>query len=420
MRPPIPRFVRWTVVLAVIAALVVAVVQYWQTQQVASGAPDNGWTQTQWGPLGPADRDMLVKVRQAGLWEMPTGQQAQQQGSTARVREVGGLLAAEHADLDAQVRGVAAQLGVLLPNQPSAQQQGWMAEIAGQSGSDFDRVFVQRLRAAHGKVLPLLANVRTGTRNELVRQFATTAATFVTRHLEYLESTGLVDFSALPPPPAPTPSPPAPVAPVPAAATAASPVSAGTGPPTGQQVNQVAQATASGGGVYLAALVYIAALLAIVGLLCLLGNAGLRARRNRYRPRRAGQPSAQSGAHTAPQPRIDSSSRTGASARPGPGASTQPTIHVPAQPGAGQPRTRLSSPPGPHASPQPRVRPSAPARAHPAPQPAARPAPQRPPRTSAQPAARPPAPPVMPTPAPPAASTSPGGPARPRHAAQRW
>ncbi|HEX2297853.1 MAG TPA: DUF4142 domain-containing protein [Pseudonocardiaceae bacterium] len=411
-----------------IAALVVAVVQYWQTQQVASGAPESGWTQTQWGPLGPADRDMLVKVRQAGLWEMPTGQQAQQQGSSERVREVGGLISAEHADLDAQVRGVAAQLGVLLPNQPSAQQQGWMAEIAGQSGSDFDRVFVQRLRAAHGKVLPVLAEVRAGTRNEMVRRFATTAATFVTRHHEYLESTGLVDFSALPEPPALAPgSPPAApgvprATPVPAAATAPVPAAptaaAGAGVPAGheQHVSQVAQASAAGGGgVYIAALVYIALLLAIVGLLCLLGNAGLRARQNRQHPRRAGRGAWQSGAHTAPQPRV------GAPEQPSVDATAQAPVHAAAQPTV-------------HVPPQPRVRPSARSRAHPAPQPvgmsaqpmpgqrmSAQPMPgQRPARTSVQPAAHPPSQPAMPAPPPRAAHTSRGTPARPRHAAQRW
>ncbi|MFN2496146.1 MAG: DUF4142 domain-containing protein [Pseudonocardiaceae bacterium] len=288
MRPPIPRFVRWTVVLAVLAALTVAVFQYWDsTSQPASGAAQAGWTQTEWGPLGPADRDLLIKVRQAGLWEGPTGQQAQQQASSARVREVGGLISTEHADLDAQVREVSAKLGVLLPNQPTEQQQGWMAEIAGQSGADFDRTFVQRLRAAHGKVLPVISQVRSGTRNDLVRQFATTAAQFVTRHHEYLESTGLVDYSALPEPPAPDAAPPAPAVP-PAAAAPAAAVSAGF-PPAGheQHVTPVAQTSSVGGAqVMVAALVYIAALLAIIGLLGLLGTAGVRARQSRHQPPR--------------------------------------------------------------------------------------------------------------------------------------
>ena len=297
MHPPIPRFVVWTVALAVIAALSVAVFQYWDKSQFrATATQDNGWTQTQWGPLGPADRDLLIKVRQAGLWEGPTGQQAQQRASSARVREVGRLISAEHADLDARVREVSARLGVPLPNQPSDQQKAWIDEINSRSGSDFDRTFVQLLRAAHGKVLPVIAQVRVSTRNDLIRQFATTSAQFVTRHHEYLESTGLVDYAALPEAPAPANPPPA--AAVPPAAAA--PLAAATAPAAGapaatappavtpvavdhrQHLNQVANVTpVNGAQVILAALVYIAALLAIVGLLSVLGTAGLRARRAR-------------------------------------------------------------------------------------------------------------------------------------------
>lgn len=295
MQPPIPRFVRLTVVLAMIAALSVAVFQYWGRSQyrataatATTAAPDNSWTQTQWGPLGPADRDLLVKVRQAGLWEGPAGQQAQQRGSSARVREVGRLIAAEHADLDAQVREASARLGVVLPNQPTDQQKGWIGEIASQPVSDFDRTFVQRLRAAHGKVLPIIAQVRAGTRNELVRRFATTSAEFVTRHHEYLESTTLVDYSALPEAPNPAAAPPAPAAPPAAAPPAAAASTPAAVAPAAvdhtQHLGQVANVTpANGTNVVIAGAVYAAALLAIIGLLSLLGTSVARTRRNRPR-----------------------------------------------------------------------------------------------------------------------------------------
>jgi predicted outer membrane protein len=196
----IPRFLRVSIVLAILAAVAVTVYQSWQSGVVGTG----GWTQTQWGPLGPADRDLLVKVRQANLWEAPTGQQASQQASSPAVREVGAHLATEHADLDAQTRKVADQLGVLLPAAPNAQQQGWMTEISAATGSDYDRIFIQRVRQAHGIVLPLLAQDRVSTRNSLMRDFATVGMQFVNRHIGYLESTGLVDYNALPAAPDPS------------------------------------------------------------------------------------------------------------------------------------------------------------------------------------------------------------------------
>jgi predicted outer membrane protein len=196
----IPRFLRVSIVLAIVAVVTLTVYQSWSSGAVGTG----GWTQTQWGPLGPADRDLLVKVRQANLWEGPTGQQASQQANSPAVREVGEHLATEHADLDAQTRKVADQLGVLLPTSPNAQQQGWMAEISAATGSDYDRLFVQRVREAHGIVLPILAQARVSTRNSMIRDFATVGMQFVNRHIGYLESTGLVDYNALPASPNPT------------------------------------------------------------------------------------------------------------------------------------------------------------------------------------------------------------------------
>lgn len=284
MRLPIPRFVRWTVVLAVLASLVIAAFQYW-----------GDTTQTQWGALGPADRNLLVAVRQAGLWEIPISQQAQQQGDSPRVREVGSLLAAEHVDLDRRTREVAARLGVLLPNEPTNQQQVWMAEIGNKSGPGYDRTYVQRLRAAHGKVLPVIAEVRGSTQNELIRSFAETAAAFVTRHCEYLESTGLVDSAALPAPPIPD-SAAVPPGSVPAAIAPPAESLAGEhqhGSTDERQVSQVAQAqsqanTTNGAAAYVVTLLYLGALLAVVGLFYLLGGAELLARHTRRRPRQAG------------------------------------------------------------------------------------------------------------------------------------
>jgi predicted outer membrane protein len=182
------------VVVAVILAVSATVYQSW-----ASGSPGTGgWVQTQWGPLGPADRDLLVKVRLAGLWEQPTGQQAEQQASSPEVKNAGLHISGEHGSLDEEVRKVANQLGVLLPSSPTAQQVAWMNEISQQTGSEYDRMFVQRLREAHGAVLPIIAQVRATTRNELMRQFADTANQYVSRHIKYLEDTGLVDYAALP------------------------------------------------------------------------------------------------------------------------------------------------------------------------------------------------------------------------------
>ncbi|MFL1378007.1 MULTISPECIES: DUF4142 domain-containing protein [unclassified Nocardiopsis] len=165
-----------------------------------SGVFWRDWTATEYGPLGPADVDMLIKVRQAGLWEIPVGQQAADRGQSPRVLEVGATIADDHMLMDEQVRDVAARLDVRLPSAPSDDQQRWMDELSGLSGAAWDRTFADRLRFAHGNVLMVLADVRAGTRNDLIRSFCQHAILMVMRHMTLLESTGLVDYGALPEP----------------------------------------------------------------------------------------------------------------------------------------------------------------------------------------------------------------------------
>ncbi|MBF8192101.1 DUF4142 domain-containing protein [Nonomuraea sp. K274] len=166
------------------------------------------WTQTSSGPLTAADRDLLVKVRQAGLWEMPAGEYAKTRAESQRVKEVGRLIMEDHMKLDLLTRQVAKKLGVAIPDEPSPDQQRWMAQLASESGPAFDKDYANLLRAAHGKVFTTVAAVRAGTRNSEIRKFAQEGVTYVMRHMALLESTGLVAHNELPEPPTPAPAPP--------------------------------------------------------------------------------------------------------------------------------------------------------------------------------------------------------------------
>jgi predicted outer membrane protein len=149
-------------------------------------------------PLSDSDKDLLTKVRWAGLWEQPAGAMAAQKGVNPRVREIGTMISTQHCQLDTLVTKAAAAVGFRLPDEPNPDQKHWLAELQAASGPQFDQVFVDRLRVAHGKVFPAIANVRATTRNSAVRELATLANGFVLTHLTLLESTGLVDYAKLP------------------------------------------------------------------------------------------------------------------------------------------------------------------------------------------------------------------------------
>lgn len=166
-------------------------------------ADDGPATDTSWGPLTATDRDLLVRVKLAGSWEVPAGDMAQTHSSDQRVQAVGRVLATDHRRLDEEVAVAARKLQVQLPNQPNLNQRNWLAEMTPERGHAFDETFANRLRTAHGQVFAVVANVRAGTRNTLVRAFAAEATDVVMKHMSLLESTGLVapvEADALAPP----------------------------------------------------------------------------------------------------------------------------------------------------------------------------------------------------------------------------
>ncbi|MFF2041775.1 DUF4142 domain-containing protein [Kitasatospora sp. NPDC058170] len=151
-----------------------------------------GVQDTQFGPLTAVDRDFVRRVKLAGLWEGPAGQQAFKAGTTTAVRKAGEHMVTGHRTLD-QVDLAAANVLqiVAMPNKPSPEQQGWLDEILGATPQDFDAKFVQLTRAAHGKVFQVVAFTRANTQNTQVRRLADEADRTVRDHMDVLEKTGL-------------------------------------------------------------------------------------------------------------------------------------------------------------------------------------------------------------------------------------
>ncbi|TLQ47972.1 DUF4142 domain-containing protein [Streptomyces marianii] len=169
----------------------------------ATGAEDDGSTDGAGGaPAGPqpvteVDKTFLVKVRQAGLWEIPAGRLAQTNAASEAVKRAGLHLLDGHSKLDQLVREDARILGVPLPEEATAEQQDWVKQLENARGAEFDRLFANVLRSSHGKIFATIAEVRAATQNDLIRRHARQANQTVLDHMEVLEDTGLVDGATL-------------------------------------------------------------------------------------------------------------------------------------------------------------------------------------------------------------------------------
>ncbi|CAM3326990.1 DUF4142 domain-containing protein [Kibdelosporangium persicum] len=175
-----------------LASLVLLLITLFTASQTVASAQQPGTA-----PLTDIDCELLVKVKLAGLWEMPAGDMAQERSADPKVQEVGRTLKSDHAMLDQAVDELAAPYACPLPNQPNDAQKSWLTEMATSTGAQFDSVWAMRLRSAHGMIFPLIAQVRAGTTDPKIREFATTANTVVMKHMTILESTNNVDYANL-------------------------------------------------------------------------------------------------------------------------------------------------------------------------------------------------------------------------------
>ena len=207
---PLRRLHRWSVGLMALVLVTLLAPTGAARAAVSAGVtravpvpPDTGLTAEGIGSVSAADRDFVSKVRLAGLWEIPAGNMAQEKSDNPRIVNIGKSIAEQHVELDRLTREAAAKLRIAIPAEPNPEQQSWLNEMKAANSTDFDQIYIDRLRAAHGKIFPAIANIRAGTRSDVIRRLAQQTNQFVMTHLTLLESSGLVDYGALPAAPQP-------------------------------------------------------------------------------------------------------------------------------------------------------------------------------------------------------------------------
>jgi predicted outer membrane protein len=149
------------------------------------------------GELQQTDRTLMTRLKQHSLWAGPASGLAAERATNRRVRDVAARIADDQARLDVALRAAADRVAVTLPAEPTAQERAWADEIAADQGDEFDRGYVNRLRAEYGDLFALASDVRAGTRDDGVRAFAQTAVDTTLGHLTLLESTGLAETTSL-------------------------------------------------------------------------------------------------------------------------------------------------------------------------------------------------------------------------------
>ncbi|NKY87388.1 DUF4142 domain-containing protein [Nocardia veterana] len=104
-------------------------------------------------PPTAQDSDFLVAAHQGNLTELASGAHAAVLGSCQPVRDIGAMLVADHARLEAMGGAVAVTNGIALPLTPTPDQSRQLTETGMKSGRDYDLAWLRMQEGFHTDTL---------------------------------------------------------------------------------------------------------------------------------------------------------------------------------------------------------------------------------------------------------------------------
>ncbi|GAA2700465.1 DUF4142 domain-containing protein [Micromonospora olivasterospora] len=132
------------------------------------------------------DTQYLQALHQVNLFEIASGNLAQQKGQNQQVKDLGAQFVTDHTQLDQTVQSTAQQLGVQLPGSPTADQQKIIDRLNGLSGAEFDKQWVTDELAGHVQAVQATQTEISQGSEQSVVQLAQNALPVLQAHLDAL------------------------------------------------------------------------------------------------------------------------------------------------------------------------------------------------------------------------------------------
>jgi len=99
--------------------------------------------------VSTADKDFILAAAQGGMTEVKLGELAAQKGMRDDVKEFGQMMVKDHTAINDDLKALAAQKGVTLPDNLDAKHQGMVDKMAALTGSEFDDAYIAGMIKDH-------------------------------------------------------------------------------------------------------------------------------------------------------------------------------------------------------------------------------------------------------------------------------
>jgi|SRR5215471_18356742 len=153
-----------------------------------SGTSETGTTSgKQSAGMGDTDSTFVKKAAQGGLAEVELGQLAAQKASSEEVKRFGQRMVDDHTRANEELKQVAAQKNIDVPQQLDAKDKATKARLEKLSGEQFDRAYMKNMLKDHQKDVAEFERMSKMAKDPAIKNFAEQTLPTLKDHLKEAE-----------------------------------------------------------------------------------------------------------------------------------------------------------------------------------------------------------------------------------------
>lgn len=139
--------------------------------------------------LSAQDKDFAEKAAIGGMLEVKLGNLAQSKGTSAKVKDLGKMMVADHTKANDKLKSIAAKSKITLPTDLSAEKQNDYDMLNSKSGAEFDKAYADFMVKDHKKDIGEFTKQSSNGKHTALKNFATETLPTLEHHLMTAEET---------------------------------------------------------------------------------------------------------------------------------------------------------------------------------------------------------------------------------------
>jgi putative membrane protein len=135
-----------------------------------------------------ADTNFILAAAQGGMTEVKLGELAATNGMRDDVKEFGQMMVKDHTAINDDLKTLAMQKGVTLPDSLDTKHQALVDKMAALTGSGFDDAYIKGMIKAHQKDAKAFKAEAAATQDADIKSFLDKSIPIVEAHLEHIKA----------------------------------------------------------------------------------------------------------------------------------------------------------------------------------------------------------------------------------------